>query len=800
MLPSPTRAVSWGLHWRLLGPLAIIVVVAGTMVGLLNWQADRHEADVLAKQRAAAELGSIGERVAELQHAEEAYAQLLASDEHLATAVFDGDVVEVARVLLPLKPKLDLQYLYVYDAENQALLQVGTGNATQIALDLAIATRSARTASTAAVTLDGLAALAATPLHDQRHPQSVGTLVVGSVLSDLALGKLKQRTGVDLVVALEGRTVSTTLDDPDLVRAIDATNLTSDTIAQLNRGILREYHLRATGQELAQGGLLVGLVSTHELEAVSRQRTLVALGGLGGMLVLLLMVSAVLGRSIAHSLQAMVVSTKEMARGKYRQQLAPSQIRELDELAVAINDMGHQLEVQVGQLTHQAFHDSLSELPNRVLFLDRLKHAISRAKRHKKGTGVLFIDLDNFKVVNDSLGHQVGDQLLIAVARRLRAAVRPEDTVARFGGDEFTILLEGLNEVGQATCIAERIIERMQLPFTIGSHEVYTGASMGIVVSEPGEEDPDRLLRDADVAMYRAKMNGKGQYVIFERAMSERAVKRAELEMDLRWAFERDELRLHYQPIVRLGDSRLVEVEALLRWEHPRRGLLAPAEFIPVAEESGLILPIGAWVLTEACRQVRSWQVKYPDNSELVVSVNLSTRQFQQPALVEDVARILRDTGLSPTCLKLEVTETTMMQDTDTTVRQLRQLKDLGIKLAIDDFGTGYSSLGYLKTLPIDIVKIDRTFVAGIGRDPEDTAIVKAIVALARTLNLVVTGEGLETDEQVRHLQALDCDLGQGFYYAHPLSPSKLENLLSAAPTGPLPLLPPTESDQLMAV
>ena len=311
---------------------------------------------------------------------------------------------------------------------------------------------------------------------------------------------------------------------------------------------------------------------------------------------------------------------------------------------------------------------------------------------------------------------------------------------------------------------------------------------MGSVMSEAGEDDGERLLRDADVAMYRAKTQGKGQYVVFERAMSERAMRRAALEMDLRWALERGELRLHYQPIVRLADSQLAEVEALVRWEHPRLGFLAPGEFIPTAEDSGLILPIGTWVLAEACRQVRFWQVKYPGNPDLVVSVNLSTRQFQQVTLVEDVARILRETELSPSCLKLEITESTVMQDTELTIRQMRELKELGIQLAIDDFGTGYSSLGHLRTLPIDILKIDRSFVEGIEHSPEDRAIIQAIMSLARTLHLSVTGEGLETAEQVAHLRALECDMGQGYYYARALNAGALDALLAAAPMGPLPL------------
>ncbi len=698
------------------------------------------------------------------------------------------DTIEVAQALLPAKSRLGLRYLFVYDEGRQSLLRVSPPGLDLAALELVAATRAALTTSQAVVTPDGLTLLAATPIHGEGHPESIGTLVVGMAIGDVAFRRVKERAGVDLLVAQDGHLVRSTIDEPELQQALEATYLTSEAIPTLNRGILAAYHLRAVAQAPTPGSLLIGLVSTREVEAISQQRTSIALGGLGFVLISLLLVSVLLARGVSGSLQAMLASTKNMARGNYRQQVAHSPIRELDELATAINEMGQQLEIQVAQLTYQAFHDSLSELPNRALFLDRLGQALARAHRRALAVAVLFIDLDNFKVVNDSLGHQVGDQLLIAVAKRLRAAVRPEDTVSRFGGDEFTILLEMLGGVDEATGIAERVTERLRIPFTIAGHEIYTGASMGIVMSEAGEDDGERLLRDADVAMYRAKTQGKGQYVVFERAMSERAMRRAALEMDLRWALERGELRLHYQPIVRLADSQLAEVEALVRWEHPRLGFLAPGEFIPTAEDSGLILPIGTWVLAEACRQVRFWQVKYPGNPDLVVSVNLSTRQFQQVTLVEDVARILRETELSPSCLKLEITESTVMQDTELTIRQMRELKELGIQLAIDDFGTGYSSLGHLRTLPIDILKIDRSFVEGIEHSPEDRAIIQAIMSLARTLHLSVTGEGLETAEQVAHLRALECDMGQGYYYARALNAGALDALLAAAPMGPLPL------------
>ena len=788
---------SWGLRAQLLVPLIAIVVATAGVVGWLNWQADRDQADLTAGRQAASELGGIVERVTELQQNTAAYAQLLGADDRLAKSVLARDEVGVAQALLPLKRKLGLYYYFVFDDHRNPLLRIGRQDVVPDALGLVGETRTALTVSKVVVTPDGLAALAATPLRDENHQDSFGTLVVGSVLSEDSLKKVKARTKVDLVIVRDGRVVGSTLEDAALNQALDEADVTGDDLSHLNRQLLAARHLRATVRVLTPGSVLVALVSTEQVEAASEQRTLVALAGLGAMLLALLLVSVLLAQRVVRSLHALVASTKQMAHGNYSLKLPGTRIRELDELTASINEMGEQLEEQVGELTHQAFHDSLSGLANRALFLDRLNHAMARARRRHYLIAVLLIDLDNFKVVNDSLGHHVGDGLLIGVAKRLQTLVRPEDTVARFGGDEFTILLEGLTEVSQAAVIGERIVERLGLPFVIGDQHVFTGGSIGIVVREPRDGDAERMVADADLAMYRAKAQGKGRWVLFEHAMSESAVRRGELEMDLRSAVERGELRLHYQPVVRLSDGRLGEVEALLRWQHPRLGLLPPSEFISIAEETGIIVAIGMWVFAEACRQVRLWQIAYPSDPPLVVSVNLSTRQFQQPALVEDISRILRQTQLPPECLKLEVTEGTMMQDTEAAIRQLCSLKELGVKLAIDDFGTGYSSLSYLKTLPIDTIKIDRSFVSGIGCDPEDTAIVQAIVGLAKSLNLEVTGEGLETLDQIQHLQSLDCETGQGFYYARPLSPESMADLLASAPTGPLPLSAAPEGMEL---
>ena len=432
------------------------------------------------------------------------------------------------------------------------------------------------------------------------------------------------------------------------------------------------------------------------------------------------------------------------------------------------------------QLSHQAFHDALTGLPNRALFMERLLHAQARARRQQTCVGVVFLDLDNFKVINDSLGHEAGDHLLLTVAQRLSDCIRPGDTVARLGGDEFTVLFEDLADNDHIMGLAERIVQVMDTPVTVSGREVFTTVSLGIALSVGDDRSAEDLLRDADTAMYQAKTNGKARSVVFDRSMNADAVERLELEIDMRRALDREEFCVYYQPIVCLETGRINEVEALVRWQHPERGLVAPLKFIPLAEQTGLIVPLGRWVLREACRQMHEWQRQYPEEPPMMVSVNLSARQLQQPTLLEEVIEILKETSLSPHLLKLEITESVMMLDSETTIPRLHQLKALGIHLAVDDFGTGYSSMSYLSSLPIDTLKIDRAFVSNMGRNPEDLAIVRAIVSLAKTLNLRITSEGIETIEQLEQLRALGSDQGQGYYFDRPLPADQFRARLAA--------------------
>ena len=426
----------------------------------------------------------------------------------------------------------------------------------------------------------------------------------------------------------------------------------------------------------------------------------------------------------------------------------------------------------VEEAVHQAFHDSLTDLPNRALFLDRLE----RAARHRRATvGVLFADLDGFKTVNDSLGHAAGDELLVAVAHRLSRCVRPSDTAARFGGDEFAILLEQIHGPADAIQAARRILDALEAPFRIRDREVYVDASIGIAT---GRGEPDHLMRNADLAMYKAKSRGKGRYDLFEPGMHSEMVERMELEGDLKRAVERSEFVLHYQPILDLRTGQVIAAEALVRWNHPRRGLTMPDDFLPIAEETGQIRALGRWVLVEACRQAALWRARYPGHSEFAMAVNISGIQLQQAKLVDEVRAALETSGLDASHLILEITETVLMDDTETNISRLGDLKALGVRIAVDDFGTGYSSLQYLQRFPIDMLKIAKSFVDGLGSAAEEPAVARAIIDLGESLDLAVVAEGIELDEQAPRLLELGCELGQGFLFAHPLEAGGMDSLL----------------------
>jgi len=434
------------------------------------------------------------------------------------------------------------------------------------------------------------------------------------------------------------------------------------------------------------------------------------------------------------------------------------------------------------QLSHQAFHDSVTNLANRALFRDRVEHAVERQQRDHKPVAVLFMDLDDFKTINDSLGHAAGDMMLAEVGERLKSALRAADTAARLGGDEFAILLEDGGEGIQAVDVADRIMQSLEAPFALEGKEVFARASIGIAVAEDhdnsGEDPVEDILRNADVAMYMAKENGKGRYQVFEPAMHETALKRLELKADLQRAVEHGEFILHYQPVIELETGRISGVEALIRWIHPERGMVPPLDFIPLAEETGLIVEIGRWVLHEACAYAKDLQQRFPSDPAFHMAVNLSARQLQRPEVVDEVRDILTETGLDPTTLILEITESVMMSNMELSIERLGELKALGVLLAVDDFGTGYSSLNYIQQFPVDILKVDKSFVDVVNSDARKSALTATILKLAQDLDLKPVAEGIERADQLERLLELHCDLGQGYFFAKPLDREALQGLL----------------------
>jgi diguanylate cyclase (GGDEF)-like protein len=446
------------------------------------------------------------------------------------------------------------------------------------------------------------------------------------------------------------------------------------------------------------------------------------------------------------------------------------------------------------QLAHDAVHDALTGLPNRVLFLDRLHQAIALAKRRAEHRfSLLFLDLDHFKVVNDSLGHAIGDQLLIGIAQRLRLSLRTGDTVARLGGDEFVILLEDTATGSDAITTAERILTTLQQPFNLHGHQLFASASIGIVSAVDSYDQPEEILRDADIAMYQAKTQGKGRAAVFSINMREQAQTRLELENDLHYALARNELELFYQPIMALQSDQITGFEALLRWRHPVRGLVSPNEFIPIAEETGLVIPIGQWVIQQACRQLRTWQRQFPQTPPLTMNINISGAQFADPNFIDRVTTILQDQELDPSTVRFELTESVWLNSTTEAITLFQALSKLGIELHIDDFGTGYSSLAYLQHFPIRTLKIDRVFLHKMDENNHSKDLVRAVVAMAHDLGMETVAEGIETVEQLQQLRQFGCNYGQGYLLSRPITSRAVERLLKAS--RPVQTTPPQSAE-----
>ena len=522
---------------------------------------------------------------------------------------------------------------------------------------------------------------------------------------------------------------------------------------------------------------------------------------IAGLLVIALAAAAALAfmavRRIVRPIQALAATAKTINAGDLSPpievhgkdevgQLADSLRLMVDRLKSAfsaLREKVRELETEVAErkraektVKHLAHHDDLTDLPNRTLLKDRLTMALAQARRNKQMLAVMFLDLDRFKVVNDTAGHTEGDELLKIVSGQLKQLVREGDTVARVGGDEFVLLLPTIARVGDVTEVAKRIIDSFRRPSVLAGHEFHITSSIGITIFPTDGDDADTLLTNADMAMYHAKGQGRDNYQFYTPALNTSILERLALENDLRHGLEREEFVVYYQPQVNISTGQIVGVEALLRWQHPDRGLVMPMEFIPVAEETGLIVPLGEWVLRTACAQAKAWQDA--GLSPLRMAVNLSARQFQQRDLAEKVRQILQETGLDPHCLQLEITEGVAIQDVDFAIMMLRHLKEMGVQIAIDDFGTGYSSLSYLRRLPIDVVKIDQSFVRDLTTNPKDAEIAATVISMAHNLDLGVVAEGVETEEQLAFLKQRDCDEMQGYLFSRPVSAEALQEIL----------------------
>ena len=635
---------------------------------------------------------------------------------------------------------------------------------------------------------DGLFLVVSVPVRERER--TLGTLTAGYRLTDVIARDLANLARCEVVLVVHGRVVATSLralmgESSDmLVKATMASPGVKDDALEVGgrQYVAGVFPLR---QDLP-GGDAVRLLVLSDWAAT--EQFVDALQGrffIAGVvaLVLSLLGGVFLSRHLSRPLRDIATAATEIAAGNLSLQLPVRGTAEAATVAQAFNAMSVSLRSAHERLVHDAIHDHLTQLPNRSHFKDRLDRALARRVRRKDYQfAVLFVDLDRFKHVNDSLGHAAGDRLLVLFAERLAAAVRaedvvsrmpgaatlPEPTLARFGGDEFAVLLDGISEPFDAVRVAERVQQMAAQPLHLDGQDVFTTASIGVAVAAEGHKSGEDIIRDADLAMYRAKNSGAGGYSVFDAALHDEAVRRLRLETDLRRAVERGEFRVWYQPIVSLVDHRVVGVESLVRWQHAERGLVSPGEFFDVAEEVGLITQIDEWVLEESCRQGRAWLSSGVVSPAFTISVNLSAKAFAQEALVQRVADVLHATGCPASSLRLEITEGAAIKDAARARVVLAQLRELGVRISLDDFGTGYSSLSYLQSLPLDVLKIDRSFVAGIGTDKDKGEIVKLILGLARTLKLEIVAEGTETAAQVEYLRLLGCQFGQGYFFARP--------------------------------
>ncbi|MEA2492476.1 MAG: hypothetical protein QOJ29_387 [Thermoleophilaceae bacterium] len=761
----------------LLLPIVGLMVVTLAGVVVADERSASRRVGLELRGRGNAALQEFTRGIDDVRRVHATYARLLVNTSGLAVAVRRSSPAAVTRLLVPVERRSAFQQIVVYNRRGAEVVNVGSPVGDREDASLFAAALSGSTESQALIDPSGLVVAASAPI---RHAGVVtGVLVVASTLTREDLARLEHQQGAELAVYQNGVLASTTARRPEVLRALSESRLTGSGRAELGRS-LGAFELHPTERRMGAEGTLVALSSSADLSKFSHQRKVLLLWA--GLLILgaLGLISFFLTRTILRPLELMAAVTGRLTAGNLSVRMAASRIPELDTLASGMNHLAERVEQQLQDLSHQAFHDDLTGLPNRALFVDRLDHALARAKRGVLSVAVLYLDLDNFKDVNDTLGHEAADELLAAVAMRLAGCIRAEDTIARFGGDEFTVLLEDIVDLEQALLSATRLQAALDQPFVIAGREVFMTPSIGLTSSH-GQDDSGSMLREADLAMYRAKTTGKARVDIFDETLNAQLEERVALRADLRHAIERGELRVHYQPIVDMASEEIVEVEALVRWEHPERGMIPPLAFIPLAEESDLIVSLGYWVLLEACQQVTSWHAQH--GSRIGVSVNVSPRQFQDPRLAGDVAGVLKATGLDPGLLRLEITERVVAEDDASVLDTMHALTTLGVKLALDDFGVGTSSLSNLKRFPLHGLKIDRAFVADLERSPEDLAIIRATVTVAHALGLDVTAEGVENPSQAAALRTLGCERAQGYHYSRPEPAELITRLIRSAST-----------------
>ncbi|HYM57364.1 MAG TPA: EAL domain-containing protein [Solirubrobacteraceae bacterium] len=761
------------LRLPLLLPIVGLMVVTLTGVVVAEERSSSRQARLELRARGTAALQEFTRGIDDVERVHATYARLLVNDPQLALAARRSNPAAVARLLVPIERGQAFQQIVVYDRRGAQVVSVGSPVGDRQDASLFASALSGSTDSQAVIDPSGLVVAASAPI--RRAGRITGVLVVASTLTRTDLARLEHQQGAELAVYQNGVLASTTALRPGVLRTLGESRLNRGGLAELGRDLKRS-DLHPTVRPMGAEGALMALSSSADLSLFSRQRRILLLWAALGILGALGVISFFLTRTILRPLETMAGVTGRLTEGDLSLRMAPSRIPELDTLATGMNHLAERVEQQLQDLSHQAFHDRLTGLPNRALFVDRLDHALARVRRGARSVSVLYLDLDNFKDVNDTLGHEPADQLLVAVAERLSSCVRAEDTIARFGGDEFTVLLEDIVNLDEALVLVTRIQAVFERPFMVAGRELFVTPSIGLTINQ-GQGDSASMLREADLAMYRAKSTGKARVEIFDETLSAQLEERVALQADLRHAVDRGELRVHYQPIVDMATEEIVEVEALVRWQHPERGLIPPLAFIPLAEESGLIVSIGYWVLREACQQVTSWQEL---GACIGLSVNVSPRQFQDPYLAADVAGVLKATGLEPGLLRLEITERAVTEDHDSLLGSMQALSALGVKLVLDDFGVGTSSLSNLKRFPLHGLKIDRAFVADMERSPEDLAIIQATVGVAQALGLDVTAEGVENSGQAAQLRSLQCERAQGYHYSRPEPAESITRLLGS--------------------